>query len=86
MKTRSLVLALAAVAAFASLAHARQHMPLVTDAMRVLAPLEVTEDGATFRFRAAAHDALRICVMPRTFGPERCTTVGEMRKTTRSGD
>ena len=85
MSHRSLFLALAAVTASASL-HAQPQIPLATAADKAFAPLEISTDGSTVRFRAIANDATRICVMPRTFGPERCTTVGEMRKRTTTAD
>jgi hypothetical protein len=86
MKIRSLLLAAAAITACGTLAHAGQRLPLATDADKALAPLEISTDGGTVRFRAAAQDNLRICVMPRTFGPERCTTVGEMRRSAKTTD
>jgi hypothetical protein len=85
MSHRSLFLAFAVIAASASL-HAQPQIPLATAADKALAPLEISTDGSTVRFRAIANDATRICVMPRTFGPERCTTVGEMRRSAKTTD
>lgn len=79
MTTRLVALALLAAALYTAIVHAQQ-VPLATEADRVLSQLEVSRDGKTVRFRSSAPDSLRVCVTPREFGQERCTTLGAWRR------
>ena len=77
-----LLLAALAVLGLSGIVSAYQaRVPLATEMDNALAPLAIARDGRVITIRAAADNALKLCVEPSLgqFGATRCFTVGEIR-------